>query len=120
MSFDLAFWYEKAPSDAERAFQIYDRLTDGESDVVQSSPAIDEFHAEVVSIHQDLTEENMEASPWTSRLYRTSECVIATIAWSRHQEIAAALLELANKHGLTTYDPQNRNVHHPDGGDARP
>jgi predicted nucleic acid-binding protein len=119
MSFDLAFWYEKEPSDGDRAFQIYDQLTDGESDVVESSRAVDEFYAEVVSVYRDLTEENMEVSPWTSRLYHTPECVIATISWSRHKEVAFELLDLATKHGLTTYDPQNRRVHHP-GGDAQP
>jgi hypothetical protein len=113
MSFDLTFWYEKDPSTPEEAFQIYDQLTDGETGVVESSTAIDEFFSEVVSLYQDLTEENMEESPWTAPLYRTSECVIANITWSRHKELKDVLLDLANKRGLTAYDPQDRLVHHP-------
>jgi hypothetical protein len=115
MSFDLTFWYEDDRSTPEEAFRIYDQLTDGETGVVAASAAIDEFLADVVSVYQDLTEENMEESPWAAPLYRTPECVIANIAWSRHKEVNDVLIDLANKHGLTTYNPQDRLVVHPIG-----
>jgi hypothetical protein len=115
MSFDLAFWHETQPSDAERAYEIYDRLTDGETGVAESHPAVDEFYREVLSVYADITEENAEESPWASSPYRNDECVVAAIAWSRHEEVGAALIELADKHGLTAYDPQDRVVHHPTG-----
>ena len=63
----------------------------------------------------DLTEENMEDSPWASPLYQTPEGVIVDIAYSRSEEVAPTLRQLASKHGLTVYDPQNREVHHPVG-----
>jgi len=115
MSFDLTFWYEGDRSTPEEAFQIYDQLTDGEMGVVAASAAIDGFFADVVSVYQDLTEENMEESPWTAPIYHTPECVIVNIAWSVHKEVNDALIDLANKHGLTTYNPQDRLVIHPTG-----
>jgi hypothetical protein len=87
VSFDLIFWYEDGRSTPEEAFEIYDKLTDGETGIVEVSPAIDDFFADVLSVYPNLTEENMEESPWTSPVYRTPECVIATIAWSQHQEV---------------------------------
>jgi hypothetical protein len=115
VSFDLSFWYEDVPSTSERAAEIYDRLTDGEDGVVPSAPALIDFFAEVIATFGDLTEENMEESPWTSPLYRTTECVIANLAYSRSEEVAPVLRRLASKHGLTVYDPQNREVHPPAG-----
>ncbi|GAA4461889.1 hypothetical protein [Phytohabitans houttuyneae] len=113
MSFDLGFWHEDAQSSVERAAEIYDRLTDGEDGVVPGAPAVDSFFTDVLARFGDLTVENMDESPWTSPLYRTSECVIANIAYSRSQEVAPVLRRLANAHGLTVFDPQKQEVHHP-------
>ncbi|MEV6631569.1 hypothetical protein AB0M54_12540 [Actinoplanes sp. NPDC051470] len=113
MSFDLGFWHEDEQSTPDRAAEIYDRVTDGEDGVVPAVPAIDEFFAEVVAAFGDLTEENIEESPWTSPLYRTPECVIANLAYSRSEEVAPVLRRLASRHRLTTYNPQNREVHPP-------
>lgn len=118
MSFDLSFWHEDVQSTPDQAAEIYDRLTDGEDGVVPSVPAIDEFFVEVVAVFGDLTEENIDESPWTSPLYRTPECVIANLAHSRSEEVAPVLRSIASKHGLTTYDPQNREVYPPTGRDS--
>lgn len=115
VSFDLSFWYEDMPSTPERAAEIDDRLNEGEDGVVPSTPALDDFFAEIIATFGDLTEENMDESPWTSSLYRSAECVMATLDYSRCAEIAPALRQLASKHGLTTYDPQNRKVYPPAG-----
>ena len=110
MSFDLGFWYEDVPSAPERAAAIYERLTDGEEGVVPSASAVNDFFVEVIATFEDMTEENMEESPWTSPLYQTPECVVASLAYSTSGDVAPVLLELASKHGLTAYDPQNREV----------
>lgn len=113
MSFDLSFWHEDVQSTPDRAADIYDRLADGEDGVVPRAPEIDDFFAEVVAVFGDLTEENIDESPWTSPLYRTPECVIANLAYSRSEEVAPVLRRLASRYRLTTYDPQNREVHPP-------
>ncbi|WP_433512655.1 hypothetical protein ACQP2T_54585 [Nonomuraea sp. CA-143628] len=111
MSFDLAFWCQKSVPTAEEAAQIYDQLADGLSGVVEASSAVEDFHKAVISVFPDLAEENMDESPWTSPLYVTSECVIATISWSRAGEVSSVLLDLASRYRLTTYDPQEQVVY---------
>ncbi|MET0493765.1 MAG: hypothetical protein ABW000_11620 [Actinoplanes sp.] len=113
MSFDLSFWHEDGQSTPDHAADIYERLTDGEEGVVPRVPAIDDFLADVVAVFGDLTEANIDESPWTSPLYHNPECVIANLAHSRSEEVAPVLRRLASKHGLTTYDPQNREVYPP-------
>jgi hypothetical protein len=120
MSFDLAFWYESSQSTSDAAAQIYDRLTDGETGVVQADPRVDAFYKDLISIYEDLTVENAETSPWMASPYRNSECVIVAISWSRYKNVAPVLLDVANRHGMTAYDPQDRIVYHPtrDNSDA--
>jgi hypothetical protein len=111
VSFDLIFWYQKSVPTLEEAARIYDQLTDGLTGVVEESSAVDDFHRSVISVFPDLTEENMNDSPWASPLYVTGECVIVAVSWSRSGEVAPLLLELASKHGLSAYDPQDRVVY---------
>jgi hypothetical protein len=113
VSFDLMFWNEGEPSTDEQAGQIYNRLLDGETGIVRGGPALGEFYDEAISVFGDLTLENAEVSPWMSPLSRNSDYVLALISWSRRGEVGPVLLELANKHGLTAYDPQEKTVHHP-------
>jgi hypothetical protein len=64
MSFDLAFWYEDAPSTAEQALEIYEHLgEEGENAVVTSAPAVERFFAEVVRLMVIRLRKT-----WTSRL----------------------------------------------------
>ncbi|MEF2529204.1 MULTISPECIES: hypothetical protein [Streptomyces] len=111
MSFDLIFWCQKVVPTSEEAAQIYDQLTDGDTGIVEESPAVEDFRQAVVSEFPDLTEANMEESPWASPLYVTGECVIASISWSRSTEVSSVLLGLASTYGLTAYDPQDRVVY---------
>jgi hypothetical protein len=113
MSFDLGFWHQNGRPTNEVADQIYARLCDGNIGVVEESQGVKAFFRDVVSIFPDITEENAEESPWASALYRTPECVLVAISWSRRDELVPTLLSLAARHGLTTYDPQEQTVYHP-------
>jgi hypothetical protein len=123
MSFDLAFWYEHEPSSPERAAEIYLRLVEEEFGIVDRNPALGDFYQEVISTYGDLyenmTESNADMAPWTAGVAYNQECVITTIAWSRHQEVGPALIAMAAKHGLTSFDPQDRIVHYQSGHSAR-
>jgi len=116
MSFDLAFWYESSQSAPDAAAQVYERLTDGETGVVQPDPRVDAFYDELISVYEDLTMENAATSPWMSPPYRNDECVIVAISWSRCKDVAPVLLDIADRHGMTAYDPQDRIVYHPMNG----
>src|SRR5689334_15950385 len=75
MSFDMTFWYASEPPSDQIAADVYDQLTDGDLNVVERSPALQEFLEEVLAVYPDLTEENAEESPWASSVYSNEECV---------------------------------------------
>lgn len=119
MSFDLAFWYERDPSSPEQAEQIYLQLVEGELGIVERNPALGEFYQEVIATNGDLTEGGTDAAPWTAMVDHNEECIITPIAWSRCREVAPTLVAMATRHGLTSFDPQDRAVYYPSGGSAR-
>jgi hypothetical protein len=113
VSFDLAFWYEERPSSADRGWEIYERLAEGETGVTVATSHIEDFVNDVLAVYPDLTDETLDESPFNSAVYRTSECAITAISWERAEEVGRKLLELAREHALTAYDPQNRTLHQP-------
>ncbi|MGW5611641.1 hypothetical protein ACWEWI_37390 [Streptomyces sp. NPDC003753] len=115
MSFDLGFWWEAQPIPPAEAARKYSAMIAGEVGVVGEHPALNAFYGELVSQFPDLTEENFETSPWAAPLYRTSECLIASISHSQQSAVFERLLELADAGGVTCYDPQSGKVYCPKG-----
>nr|WTB30968.1 hypothetical protein OG781_17085 [Streptomyces sp. NBC_00830] len=118
MSFDLGFWWEAQQIPPVEAARKYSAMVAGEAGVASEHPALDVFFGELISQFPDLSEENFETSPWAAPLYRTSECLIASISYPQQSEVSEFLLELANASGVTCYDPQSGNVHFPVSGNS--
>ncbi|MFC7502825.1 hypothetical protein [Nocardioides sp. GCM10030258] len=114
MSFDLAFWWEKPTPSTSSAAATYGRLVEGELTVTETArnAALDvaSFYTEVTAAYPEICEENMNSSPWASAIYKTDECVIVAISWSRADELTPVLCDMALRHGLTTFDPQSSSV----------
>ncbi|MGC4987021.1 hypothetical protein ACLQ18_41585 [Streptomyces sp. DT193] len=110
MSFDLAFWYSVDPVDGTSALGTYRAILDEVPEAAAPNVAVSDFLADVVKVFPDLTEENMDGSPWMSPLYFSDAFVVASISWSRQQVMARALAALARKHGLVCFDPQAESI----------
>ncbi|MCP2266910.1 hypothetical protein ACFQHV_13425 [Promicromonospora thailandica] len=110
MSFDLAFWYpDDADVDPAAAFDVYDRVADGELGVVPEHPAVARFAEEMLEVYP----ETDAGSPWAAACWVTPESVVVSISWSRAEEVGPVLASLAWDHGLVTYDPQAQVLHLP-------
>ena len=117
MSFDLAVLSGKRRLTHEDAADAYERLCDEDDpDVVEPDERIDAFVEEVTGRWpeiDDLPEEEVDDSPWTVALDRSPGHVLATISWDRVDEVAPVVVEVALKHGLHVYDPQEDELHAP-------
>lgn len=116
MSFDLGFWWEGQEISPDEAARKYLAMVEGDTRVVSEHPALEGFYGALTSRYPDLDEENLETSPWAVSLYRTGECVITSISYSRQWEVCDFVLELAREYGITSYDPQSQQVHFPGDG----
>jgi hypothetical protein len=116
MSFDLYVWREAQPMTAEQAERVYHQLAEGRTGIAEPDDRVQAFHQELTTRFpdlEDLSEEEIEASPWSMSPELTPTCVITTIMWPRAQELTAFMIDLAGRHGLICYDPQERHVHNP-------
>ncbi|WP_221320971.1 hypothetical protein [Actinoplanes sp. L3-i22] len=114
MSFDLAIWRQTTMIDPDQAFHIYDQLTDGIAGVVEASLDVSNFYDAVMEAYPDADDEtDDDDSPWASEVYRTEECVLLAISWSRKGELKDFVLRTAGEKGLAVYDPQSRAIYLP-------
>ncbi len=119
MSFDLGFW-AALPQGVDPA-DAYRRLLDEETAVaVEASTAVEAFYADITAtypepdvVEGDGDRDEDEDSPWSSGIYRTSECLVVAISWSRRDELVPFLSGLARQHRLAMYDPQSETVQLP-------
>ncbi|MGW3994010.1 hypothetical protein ACWEF6_11035 [Amycolatopsis sp. NPDC004772] len=113
MSFDLAFWWEPQAISSDEAARKYHAMVELRSGVVLHNDRLDNFFDELTENFPDLTEENLDDSPWSAPLYRTSECVIVSMDFPSQGTMVDFLLWLSSGHGVTCFDPQAGEVFPP-------
>lgn len=108
MSNDLYFW----KSATAAADETCDQLADEEVEGVEPSPQVEGFRAELLATWPDLAD---RISPWAPDLdWRqpwgrddlAPYFVSLTLSYSTEQQTLDAIVSLARRHTLITYDPQ--------------
>ncbi|HEY7094469.1 MAG TPA: hypothetical protein VH393_14900 [Ktedonobacterales bacterium] len=116
MSFDLAFRHEEKPITAEQARHISWQLCEGDVSVVKPYSALALFLEGLAQRYPTISaypDEDVDDCPWNSDWSVTPGSVIFCIAWSRAEEIAPLLVEMANAYNLMCYNPQRDEVYLP-------
>jgi hypothetical protein len=122
MSFDLAVWYPDRNLSPEEAGERYGQLCDGDVRGVTEDPRVAAFYDELMRKHpeiDDVPEERIddhEYCPWSVAMDRSPGHVIMCCVWSRAEYVRSFVGELASKHGLVLYDPQEGTVTFPTSG----
>jgi hypothetical protein len=113
VSFDLAFWRADGPLTATEADEIYQVLAEGGGNV-REHPAVDAFHTDLLARYPMPTPgQDDHTSPWSVLPWHTEECVITCSPFSEADGMRPVLLDLAQRHGLTCFDPQSSTVYFP-------
>jgi hypothetical protein len=125
VSYDLAVWHEPAGIAADQATHKYAQLINEES-----GAETDPMHPQVAAFYRRLTArypeldrlpiDEVDRSPWSTRLAVTSTAVVMSMVWSCADEVGPHVRSLADQHGLVVFDPQNESVHHPNAMRTRP
>lgn len=118
MSFDLAVMNLEKRISSEEAAEIYDKLCDGEYDILKPSEKIDLFYQELVEKYPDINsydddDDEIENCPWSVELDVSDGAVVMSMVWSAADEIPSFVISLAEKHGLALYDPQDESIYLP-------
>ncbi|MDT7796572.1 MAG: hypothetical protein QOI78_5 [Actinomycetota bacterium] len=117
MSFDLAVWRESTT--AEEAPRKYAELMALESPVLQRHPRAVTFHRELTARYPELADvpaDELDSCPWSTNLTVAGDGVVMSMSWSCSDAVVEYIQELAQRHGLVLYDPQDGTAYPPGAG----
>jgi hypothetical protein len=116
MSFDLGVWHSDRPITDQEAGDLYVKLCEQTWIPIEQNAAVDAFYAELNSRYPEidtLPENELDSCPWSCAHDRSGLHVLMAITWSRCADVSSVVVELAAKHGLVCYDPQESKVYLP-------
>lgn len=126
MSFDLGVWYTINRLSDEEAGELYAALCESRTDGVCPHSAVDAFYAELTARYPEIVTvpdgriDDHDYCPWSCELDRSPGHVLMPCVWSQAENVKRLVRQLAGKHGLAVYDPQQGRITYPDGGRSRP
>ncbi|MFE5113528.1 hypothetical protein [Streptomyces sp. NPDC056663] len=116
MSFDLYVWHEPMPITAERALFVCQSLAAGDDSVVQPDlrnlALMDDLLVGFPD-PDDPDDDEIDDIAWSVSPDANEHRLILAVGWSRAENFSRAVFALAQKHGLTCFDPQRKEVHNP-------
>lgn len=121
MSFDLGVRYPQQRIGNKEAGELYVRLCAGDTSGVLPHLAIDAFYTDLTGKHPEIDTipegkiGDYDYCPWSCKLDRSPGHVIMSCVWSKATYVDRLVQDLARKHGLAVYDPQDDEVIYPDG-----
>jgi hypothetical protein len=114
MSFDLAVISLEQAIDLVEAGNIYAELCDGNYEILGPSAKIDAFYAELIGKYPDIdnySDDEVDKCPWSVEIDISDGAVVMCMVWSRVDEVAPYVINLAARHDLSCYDPQNEKLY---------
>jgi hypothetical protein len=120
MSFDLGVWHPLTRLTDAEAGELYVSLCDYGIGGVTSHPAVDAFYAELTARYPEIDTvpddriDDHDYCPWSCALDRSPAHVIMSCVWPQAENVERTVRELAAKHGLAAFDPQQGKVFYPD------
>ncbi len=126
MSFDLGVWYSSrslTAAEADECYSAFHASGNGKGNGNANGQAttderLTRFVHELTSRYpqiDDVADDEIDSCPWSVSFDLSPTHVKMPVMWTRAEEIAPVVMELAERHGLVCYDPQSRKVHLPPG-----
>ena len=112
VSYDVAIWAGPRPSSNESATKEFERraaVFDDEGTLAPASPKLKEFVEELLTILPPLDESDDPASPWATGPEPgtvTGEFAYLTMTYPGARAALDTVIDVARRHGLICFDPQ--------------
>lgn len=119
MSYDLGVWYPHERLSDGEAGRLYVGLCEGKVQNPKPHPAVDASYQELTAKHPEMDTvpddkvDDVDYCPWSSALDRSPGHVIMGCVWARAEYVDRFVRELARKHGLAVFDPQQGTISYP-------
>lgn len=115
MSWDCAVWHCNIVKNKEDAEILYKRLCEGDTSLIGPTQKIQDFYEELTAKHpeiDDISEEeigDLDLCPWSVTFDKSEGHIIMSCVFSKADHVSDLIKELAQKHELSFYEPQNKN-----------
>ena len=116
MSYDLGVWHSDLPLDDEQAGDLYVKLCEERWAPTEENAATLAFYNELSTRYpeiDDVSGKDLDDCPWSCPHDRSGLHVLMTIRWSKYGEVTPVVYELAERHDLVCYNPQEGKVRLP-------
>lgn len=118
MSYDLVALSGVDPMDADQAADIYHHLSDGRSwdSLLHPDPNVAAFVKEITRRWpqlDDVPEDEVDMCPWSVELELSPAHAVGSMRWSRADDVGSVFIDMALKHRLNVFDPQEGVLHAP-------
>ncbi|WP_026887209.1 hypothetical protein [Clostridium beijerinckii] len=113
MSWDCAVWHCNSVKSKEDAANLYKRLCEGDTSLIGPTQKIQDFYEELTANHpevDDISEEeigDLDLCPWSVTFDKSEGHIIMSCVLDKADYVSDLVRELAQKHELSFYEPQN-------------
>ena len=121
MSCDFAVWFPSVALTDQQASLLYEQLCQGDTSGIVPHTAVDAFYNEITSQHPEIDDvpadqvDDHDLCPWSVAFDRSDGHLIMCCVWPKADYVEGLVKELAHKHGLAVFDPQNGTLTLPGG-----
>ncbi|MFN3168779.1 MAG: hypothetical protein ACE37H_17120 [Phycisphaeraceae bacterium] len=118
MSYDLAVWRSEIPYTDQEAGETYVALCEDNDSAFERCRAIQLFYEELTLIYPEIDSlsdedtDDTDLCPWSNEIDRYAGALILCCVYSKSETVHQKVLELAEKHQLSVFDPQIGKVTH--------
>ena len=116
MSFDLGVWYSEKAVTPKQAGELYVSLCEGTIALEGQNQQICAFYDELTGKWPEIDKvpdekiDDHDYCPRSCAIDRSGMHILLSCVWSKAQDVAAFVEELALKHELLLYNPQQNTV----------
>jgi hypothetical protein len=113
MSWECAVWHCNNVKNKEDAEKLYNRLCKGDTSLIGPTQRIQDFYEELTAKHpeiDDISEDeisDLDLCPWSSTFDKSEGHIIMSCVISKSEYVSDLIQQLARKHELSFYEPQN-------------
>ena len=112
MSWDCAVWHSNSVKNKEGADILYRKLCEGDTSLLGPTQRTQDFYEELTAKHPEIDDisedeiDNLDLCPWSVTFDKSEGHIIMSCISSKAEYINTLVQELAEKYGLSFYEPQ--------------
>jgi hypothetical protein len=118
MSLDIAIWYTEEPLGDKAAGELYSKVIQGDSNLLEPNASILAFYRDLVARFPEIDDVPADKlgdttfCPWSCKIEKTPAYILVSCVFSAAEVVGDFLGTLQEKHGLSLFLPIEGKEYH--------